>query len=180
VIVAAVDAQVLARLTGSKPPKRTDYSPSMFSVRLESSDASERAYETVIFGEEGEPTIRLHVAPETPSEWIVHADVPSQGADWDAEELRKLTATRLAIPAAALAVRDVFTPADRERLTGTPGGSVHGPAVSSLSSAILRSPTVQPIKGLLHVGGSSRPGPGIAFAALSAWNAAEVLRPTRV
>jgi len=180
VIVAAVDAQVLARLAGSKPPKPTDYSPSMFSVRLESSDASERAYETVIFGEEGEPTIRLHVAPETPSEWIVHADVPSQGTDWDAEELRKLTATRLAIPAAALTVRDVFTPADRERLTGTPGGSVHGPAVSSLSSAVLRSPTVQPIKGLLHVGSSSRPGPGIAFAALSAWNAAEVLRPTRV
>ena len=179
-IVAAVDAQVLARLAGSKPPKPTDYSPSMFSVRLESSDASERAYETVIFGEEGEPTIRLHVAPETPSEWIVHADVPSQGTDWDAEELRNLTATKLAIPAAALTVRDVFTPADRERLTGTPGGSVHGPAVSSLSSAILRSPTVQPIKGLLHVGGSSRPGPGIAFAALSAWNAAEVLRPTRV
>ena len=79
-----------------------------------------------------------------------------------------------------LAVREIFTPADRERLTGTPGGSAHGPAINSLTSAILRSPTVQPIKGLLHIGGSSRPGPGIAFEALSAWNAAEVLRPTRV
>ena len=77
-------------------------------------------------------------------------------------------------------MREIFTPADRERLTGAPGGSANGPAIDSLSSAILRSPTVQPIKGLLHVGGSSRPGPGIAFAALSAWNAAEVLRPTRV
>jgi phytoene dehydrogenase-like protein len=52
--------------------------------------------------------------------------------------------------------------------------------IDSFTSAILRSPTVQPIKGLLHVGGSSRPGPGIAFEALSAWNAAEVLKPTRV
>ena len=83
-------------------------------------------------------------------------------------------------PEAALTLRDTITPADRERLTGVPGGSVNGPAITSVRSALLRSPTVQPIKGLLHVGASSRPGPGLPFAALSAWNAAEVLRPTRV
>ena len=182
VIVAAVDAHVLARLTGRKPAvSAAGYSPSILSVKLGSSEARELPYETVIFGEAGaqtsEPTIRVQVAPEQPDEWIVHADVRE---GWDAERIRKTVAERLDVRLDALDVREVFTPADRERLTGTPGGSVNGPAIDSLTTAILRSSTVQPIKGLLHVGGSSRPGPGIAFEALSAWNAAEVLKPTRV
>lgn len=178
VIVAAVDAHVLARLTGSKPTTSVaEYSPSMLSLKLESGERREPPYETVIFGEENEPTIRVQVAPEQPDEWIVHADVRRE---WDADRIRRAVAERLGVRLDALGVREVFTPADRERLTGTPGGSVNGPAIDSLTTAILRSPTVQPIKGLLHVGGSSRPGPGVAFEALSAWNAAEVLKPTRV
>lgn len=197
VIVAAVDAQVLARLTGGKRAEAaaggrrpTGYSPSSLSVRLESRDTAERVYETVLFGAGDEATIRLRVAPERPNEWIASTDVPigtripeaeaEAEAEREAEALKRGVARRLGIAEDALTVCEVFTPADRERLTGTPGGSLHGPAVSSLSSAILRSPTVQPIKGLLHVGQSSRPGPGIAFAALSTWNAAEVLKPTRV
>jgi phytoene dehydrogenase-like protein len=180
VIVAAVDAHVLARLTCAKRSEPTDYSPSILSVRMESSDTAIRAYETVLFGEKEEPTIRLRVAPERPNEWIASADVTRDMRNLDAEELRRATAVRLGVAADALTVREVFTAADREKLTGTPGGSLNGPAISSLSSAILRSPTVQPVKGLLHVGPSARPGPGIAFAALSAWNAAEVLKPTRV
>jgi len=178
VIVAAVDTHLLARLTGRKPTiSAAGYSPSILSVKLESREACELPYETVIFGTASEPTIRLQVAPEQPDEWIVHADV-CEG--WDAERVRKTVTERLSVRLDALEVREVFTPADRERLTGTPGGSMNGPAIDSLTTAILRSPTVQPIKGLLHVGGSSRPGPGIAFEALSAWNAAEVLKPTRV
>ncbi|HWG22841.1 phytoene desaturase family protein [Actinospica sp.] len=193
VIVAAVDAHVLARLTGTVKGSKAapaDYSPSILSIRLESRNATEttpatetteRAYETVLFGEGDEqPTIRLRVAPERPNEWIAYADVALSMTSQDAEELKSAIAKRLGIAAESLTVREVFTPGDRERLTSTPGGSLHGPAISSLNSAILRSPTVQPIKGLLHVGPSARPGPGIAFAALSAWNAAEVLKPTRV
>lgn len=201
VIVAAVHAQVLARLTGAKSAN-VAYSPSIFSVRLERLERLERPdrpegvelpHETVLFGDGSEPTIRLHVAPERPTEWIAHVAAPLHGTgngrrDWaaagvaadHAREVARLVASRLAISASELTVHDVFTPADRERLTGTPGGSVHGPAIDSVSTAILRSPTIQPIKGLLHVGASARPGPGLAFAALSAWNAAEVLRPTRV
>ncbi|HTJ68053.1 MAG TPA: FAD-dependent oxidoreductase [Actinospica sp.] len=183
VIVAAVDANVLARLTGGKQTDVAEYSPSILSVRLENnndSTAAVRGYETVLFGDTDEPTIRLRVAPERPNEWIVSTDVSRSMKIPDPEELKRTTAARLGIPAEGLSVREVFTPADREQLTGTPGGSLNGPAISSLSSAILRSPTVQPIKGLLHVGPSARPGPGIAFAALSAWNAAEVLKPTRI
>ena len=196
VIVAAVDAQVLARLTGSKPgTSAAGYSPSILSLKLESPEPHELPYETVIFGDGTESTIRVQVAPERPNEWIAHVDAPLHGLgdqagqrDWDAqgvaqqhaENIRTAVAERLGVRLDTLALREIFTPADRERLTGTPGGSAHGPATDSLTSAILRSPTVQPIKGLLHVGGSSRPGPGIAFEALSAWNAAEVLKPTRV
>jgi phytoene dehydrogenase-like protein len=201
VIVAAVDSHVLRRLTTGKPAKANlaDYSPSILSVKLEvqatpgTAAGVEMPYETVLFGDSAEPTIRVQVAPERPNEWIAFVDAPLNGGrdgspDWDvtgakerrAEEIRATVARRLAIADDALSVSEIFTPADRERLTSAPGGSANGPAINSLSSAILRSPTVQPIKGLLHVGGSSRPGPGIAFAALSAWNAAEVLRPTRV
>ena len=182
VIVAAVDTHVLARLTGRKPTvSAADYSPSMLSVKLglglKSGESRELPYETVIFGAANEPTIRVQVEPERPDEWIVHADVRQ---DWDAERVRRTVAERLGLRLNALEVREVFTPADRERLTGTPGGSMNGPATDSLTTAILRSPTVQPVKGLLHIGASSRPGPGIAFEALSAWNAAEVLKPTRI
>jgi phytoene dehydrogenase-like protein len=186
VIVAAVDAHVLAGLTGGKAAAGTavgtGYSPSILSVKIDSSEGRELPYETVIFGAGGsgsaggEPTLRVQVAPERAGEWIVHADV---WRGWDAEGVRQRVAAGLGVRADALSVREVFTPADRERLTGTPGGSVNGPAIDSVTTAILRSPTVQPVKGLLHVGGSSRPGPGIAFEALSAWNAAEVLKPTR-
>jgi phytoene dehydrogenase-like protein len=198
-IVAALDARVLAGLTGAKP-SREAYAPSAFSVRLDGPSGVELPHESVLFGDDGQPTIRVHAAPERPTEWIATVDaVAAAGAgaagqsgtgavavhsddrrDEDARRLAVDLAKRLGLAADAVTVRDVLTPADRERLTGTPGGSLHGPTVDSLSSALLRSPTVQPIKGLLHVGASARPGPGIAFAALGAWNAAEVLRPTRV
>ena len=188
-IVAALDARVLAGLTGQKPSHEA-YSPSAFSVRLEGPSGVELPHESVFFGEGGpQPTIRVHVAPERPTEWIASIDATAKtetetqteaDTGTDARRLTDELTKRLGIAADAVTVHDVLTPADRERLTGTPGGSLHGPTADSLSSAILRSPTVQPIKGLLHIGASARPGPGVAFAALGAWNAAEVLRPTRV
>jgi phytoene dehydrogenase-like protein len=178
-IVAALDARVLAGLTGAKPSRET-YSPSAFSVRLDGPSGVELPHESVFFGDSGpQPTIRVHVAPERPTQWIASIDATVE-TNVDARRLADELTKRLGIAADAVTVRDVLTPADRERLTDTPGGSLHGPTADSLSSAVLRSPTVQPIKGLLHIGASARPGPGVAFAALGAWNAAEVLRPTRV
>lgn len=218
VIVAAVDAQILRRLTGELPAAEKDsaaagYSPSLLSLHLHASKNLELPHESVFFGDTGrnatnarlealfagpaahaapgglsvpaDPTLRVHAAPELPREFVVHIDVPA-GLPDDAAHgyvptLIELVGRRLALsPDIALTLEDTITPADRERLTGVPGGSVNGPAITSVRSALLRSPTVQPVKGLLHVGASSRPGPGLAFAALSAWNAAEVLRPTRL
>jgi phytoene dehydrogenase-like protein len=218
VVVAAVDAHVLARLTGARSPTATSagYSPSTLSLRLSASADLDLPHESVFFGSADhdaadarldalfanartraraasdagaglpvDPTLRVHAAPERPRELIVHVDVPCSLADDLARgyvpTLVELVGRRLGLSASTtLTLLDAVTPADRERVTGVPGGSVHGPAITSVRSAILRSPTVQPIKGLLHVGASSRPGPGLPFAALSAWNAAEVLRPTRV
>lgn len=232
VIVAAVDARVLRRLTGqgpdaprtaapapvsaSGPPPAADivtgYSPSLLSLRLAASADLDLPYESVLFGElsaaaddtrlgvlfpcrprhgawlpgiPADPTARVYAAPENPRELVVHVDVPAGLPDDVAHAgipgLIGLVHRRLGFaPDLVLTHQDTVTPADRERRTGAPGGSVNGPAITSVRSAVLRSPTVQPIRGLLHVGASSRPGPGPAFAALSAWNAAEVLRPTRV
>lgn len=192
VIVAAVDTQILARLTGARPTN-VAYSPSRFSVRLGGPAGAALPHESVLFGAHDESTIHLHAAPETPTEWIAHVEAPLHGSrpgheNWDAEgvsatyaqNLARAIARRLDRSEDSVTIREFFSPADRERLTAAPGGSVNGPAVTSLSTAILRSTTVQPMKGLLHIGASSRPGPGLAFAALSAWNAAEVLKPTRV
>ena len=219
VVVAAVDAQVLRRLTGSQPASVSNaaptagYSPSLLSLRLEASTDLELPHESVFFGDLGraatdtrldalfptsasasasgarrvpaDPTLRVHAAPEQPRELVVHVDVPcglpDEAAHGYVPTLVELVGRRLGLPPeVTLTLRETITPTDRERATGVPGGSVNGPAITSVGSAILRSATVQPIKGLLHVGASSRPGPGLAFAALSAWNAAEVLRPTRV
>lgn len=218
VVVAAVDAQILRRLTGGpadreKTADTAGYSPSLLSLHLDASENLDLPHESVFFGDTGlnaisarldalfagsaahatpggpsipaDPTLRVHAAPERPRELVVHIDVPAGLSDdvvhGYVPTLVDLVRRRLGLaPGTALALRDTVTPADRERLTGTPGGSVNGPAITSVRSALLRSPTVQPVKGLLHIGASSRPGPGLAFAALSAWNAAEVLRPTRV
>lgn len=218
VIVAAVDEQILRRLTGELPTAEkasdaADYSPSLLSLHLHASKNLDLPHESVFFGDTGrkasnarlealfagpaahaapgglsvpaDPTLRVHAAPEQPRELVVHVDVPAGLSDDAAHghvpTLVDLVRRRLGLsPDTALTLQDTVTPADRERLTGVPGGSVNGPAITSVRSALLRSPTVQPVKDLLHVGASSRPGPGLAFAALSAWNAAEVLRPTRV
>jgi phytoene dehydrogenase-like protein len=216
VVVAAVDAHVLARLTGSRSSSAVGagYSPSTLSLRLSASADLELPHESVFFAASdhdaadarldalfagagpatatadsaalpADPTLRVHAAPERPRELVVHVDVPCSLADDVARgyvpTLMELVGRRLGLsPSTTLTLLDTVTPMDRERVTGVPGGSVHGPAITSVRSAILRSPTVQPVKGLLHIGASSRPGPGLAFAALSAWNAAEVLRPTRI
>jgi phytoene dehydrogenase-like protein len=215
VVVAAVDARILQRLTSGRPVAEkasnpAGYSPSLLSLHLHASENLDFPHASVFFGDTGpdatnarldalfapasavggprvpaDPTLHVHAAPERPRELVVHLDVPAGLSDEAAHgavpALLDLVGRRLGLsPETTLTLHETVTPADRERLTGVPGGSVNGPATTSVGSALLRSPTVQPIKGLLHIGASTRPGPGPAFAALSAWNAAEVLRPTRV
>ena len=73
-------------------------------------------------------------------------------------------------------VLHVITTADREVATGVPGGASYGPAANDLRSALLRSPVAQAMPGLFHVGASARPSSGLSFAALSGWQAAELVK----
>jgi phytoene dehydrogenase-like protein len=171
VVVAGVDQAVLAGLVGRSETKGT-YSPSVTTLCLAVEDAAEMPHETVLLGEQ-DPAIRIHVAAEQPTAWTVH--VPG---DHNAEAvLTALAARGLDVRGSGrVRVLRTITAADREAATGVPGGAAYGPAVDGLRSALLRSPIAQPTPGLFHVGASARPGSGLSFAALSGWQAAELVK----
>jgi phytoene dehydrogenase-like protein len=172
VVVADVDQAVLAGLVGRKP-KKASYSPPATTLCLIVDDPPPMPHETVLLNENG-PAVRVHVAAERPTAWTVH--VPgSPGARPDpASVLADLAARGIDVRQSAV-VGTVITATDRAAVTGTPGASAFGPAVTSLRSALLRSPVKQPVPGLYHVGASARPGSGLSFAALSGWQAAELI-----
>lgn len=169
-VVADVDAAVLARLTGRPVPKPR-YSPAPLTLCLGVDDPPAMAHETVLLAQAG-PALRVHVPRERPGAWTVHADARQSPDEVLAELARRGFDVR-----DRLSVRHVITPADRAGQTGAPGGAPYGPAPDSLRSALLRSPVAQRTAGLYHVGGSARPGAGLAFAALSGWHAAELIAP---
>jgi phytoene dehydrogenase-like protein len=173
VVVAGVDRAVLARLVGENVPKST-YSPSVTTLCLAVEDPPEMPHETVLLAEHG-PAIRIHVAAEQPTAWTVHAP-----GNHDAEAVLAAIAARgfdvHGAGRSTVRVLHTITAADREAATGVPGGAAYGPAANGLRSALLRSPVAQPTPGLFHVGASARPGSGLSFAALSGWQAAELVK----
>jgi phytoene dehydrogenase-like protein len=69
--------------------------------------------------------------------------------------------------------REVRTPADLERATGSPGGAIYG----TPGHRLLRPPNAGPVKGLFLVGGSVHPGGGLPMVALSARIVATAVGP---
>ncbi|WP_327189007.1 NAD(P)/FAD-dependent oxidoreductase [Streptomyces xinghaiensis] len=63
--------------------------------------------------------------------------------------------------------REVRTPADTERETGVPGGSVPGPSLAGAGGAFLRAGNRAGVGGLYLVGGSAHPGGGLAHTGMS-------------
>ncbi|WP_030543000.1 NAD(P)/FAD-dependent oxidoreductase [Streptomyces albus] len=63
--------------------------------------------------------------------------------------------------------REIRTPADTERETGAPGGSVPGPALAGAGGAFLRAGNRAAVGGLYLVGGSAHPGGGLAHTGMS-------------
>lgn len=63
--------------------------------------------------------------------------------------------------------RAVRTPADTERDTGAPGGSVPRPALAGAGGALLYAPNRSPLKGLYVAGGWAHPGGGLPHAGMS-------------
>ncbi|MBQ0985918.1 NAD(P)/FAD-dependent oxidoreductase [Streptomyces sp. F63] len=63
--------------------------------------------------------------------------------------------------------REIRTPADTERETGAPGGSVPGPALAGAGGAFLHAGNRAGVEGLYLAGGSAHPGGGLAHTGMS-------------
>ena len=108
-----------------------------------------------------------------------------RGIDWDAPGLRDRYADQvLAVMAdrgldvrGRVLWREIRTPADLERDTGSVGGSIYGTSSNGVRAAFLRPANRSPVPGLFLVGGSSHPGGGIPLVGLSAAIVAELIGP---
>jgi phytoene desaturase len=127
--------------------------------------------------------------PDADSEsWFVLVNAPRQGqVDWDAPGVADAHADHvLAVLARrGLDVRDrvrwreVRTPADLERATGSVGGAIYGTSSNGARAAFLRPANASPLPGLFLVGGSSHPGGGLPLVTLSAEIVAGLVGPAR-
>ncbi|WP_137293888.1 phytoene desaturase family protein [Nocardioides dongxiaopingii] len=121
--------------------------------------------------------------------WFVLANAPRHdpagGVDWDepgladdyADRLVALLAERGTDVRDRVRHRGVLTPADLERRTLTPGGSIYGTSSNGASAAFRRPANRSPVPGLYLVGGSSHPGGGLPLVLLSARIVADLVGP---
>ncbi|MBL7488721.1 phytoene desaturase [Frankia sp. AgB1.9] len=132
------------------------------------------------------------LAPAGCSAWFVLVNAPPHdpgpgraGIDWDRPGLTATYAARVLelMAARGLDVRDrlrwyePISPADLERRTGTPGGSIYGSSSNGARAAFLRPANRTAVPGLFLVGGSSHPGGGLPLVALSARIVADLVGP---
>jgi phytoene desaturase len=128
--------------------------------------------------------------PDADSEsWFVLVNAPRHdragGVDWTVPGLAEPYADRVldVLADRGLDVRDrvrwrvVRTPADLERETGSPGGSIYGTSSNGARAAFLRPANAAPLPGLFLVGGSAHPGGGLPLVALSAEIVAGLIGP---
>ncbi|HYN75637.1 MAG TPA: phytoene desaturase family protein [Candidatus Limnocylindria bacterium] len=145
-----------------------------------------------------DPTVYI-AAPDDPAlrpdddteAWFVLVNAPrhdpaaarGRGVDWEEPGLAEDYADRvLAVMAdRGLDVRDrvrwrvVRTPADLERDTRAPGGSIYGTSSNGARSAFLRAANRSPVPGLYLAGGSAHPGGGLPLVGLSAELVADLI-----
>jgi phytoene desaturase len=135
-----------------------------------------------------DPTVYIS-APDDPAlrpdddheAWFVLVNAPRHGAgrgavDWDLPWRASAYADRIleVMAARGLDVRDrvlwreIRTPADLERSTGSPGGAIYGTSSNGARAAFLRPANKSPVPGLFLVGGSAHPGGGLPLVGLSA------------
>ena len=142
-----------------------------------------------------DPTVYVHapadpaVAPPGCASWFVLVNAPSQapaaGVDWDDPGLRERYADRVLEVLAQrgcdvrdrIRWREVRTPADLERDSGSPGGAIYGTASHGARAALLRPGNRSAVRGLYLVGGSAHPGGGLPIVALSAAIVADLVGP---
>ena len=109
----------------------------------------------------------------------------TDGVDWDAPGLAQAYADRIVglLASRGMDVRDrvrwreIRTPADLERATRAPGGSIYGTSSNGARAAFLRPANRSPVPGLFLVGGSAHPGGGLPLVGLSAAIVADLIGP---
>jgi phytoene desaturase len=134
-----------------------------------------------------DPTVYLSV-PDDPATrpdgdheaWFVLVNAPRHdprhGFDWDAPGVAGGYADRILAVLAErgydvrdrLLWKEIRTPADLERDTGSVGGSIYGSSSNGPRAAFLRPANRSPVPGVYLVGGSSHPGGGLPLVAMSA------------
>ncbi|EON32196.1 putative phytoene desaturase / phytofluene desaturase / zeta-carotene desaturase [Gordonia terrae C-6] len=110
---------------------------------------------------------------------------PDHGVDWDtegladayADQILEVMADRGLDLAGHVRHRLIVSPADLERRTRTPGGSIYGSSSNAPRSAFLRPSNTSPVPGLYLVGGSSHPGGGLPLVVMSAKIVADLIGP---
>lgn len=126
------------------------------------------------------------VAPDGDEAWFVLVNAPRHGpVDWTAPGLADEYADRVlrVLADRGLDVRDrvrwreIRTPADWERDTGSVGGSIYGTSSNGPRAALLRPGNAAPVRGLYLVGGSAHPGGGLPLVAMSAAIVADLVGP---
>jgi phytoene desaturase len=143
-----------------------------------------------------DPTVYV-CAPDDPlmrpdadhESWFVLVNAPrhepGSGVDWESPGLAESYARRVldVLAARGLDVRDRLvwretrTPADLERATRAPGGSIYGTSSNGPRAAFLRPANASPVRGLFLVGGSAHPGGGLPLVGLSAEIVAGLVGP---
>jgi len=101
---------------------------------------------------------------------------PRHGVDWDApgraEAYADLLLARLAERGVDIRERvlwrEIRSPADLERSTRAPGGSIYGSSSNGARAAFQRPANQSPVPGLYLVGGSSHPGGGLPLVGMGA------------
>ncbi|WP_139977297.1 phytoene desaturase family protein [Nocardioides litoris] len=133
------------------------------------------------------------LAPPGHGAWFVLVNAPRhdpsgrQGLDWDQGDLVSsygdvvldVLASRGLDVRGRVRHRVVRSPADLERLTLTPGGSIYGSSSNGATAAFLRPANRSPVPGLFLVGGSSHPGGGLPLVLLSARIVSDLVGPAR-
>ncbi|MDQ7808856.1 phytoene desaturase family protein [Amycolatopsis sp. A133] len=142
-----------------------------------------------------DPTVYL-CAPDDPQlhppgceAWFVLVNAPRHdpvsGVDWTTPGRAERYADRVLDVLAArgldvrerLLWREIRTPADLERDTGAPGGSIYGSSSNGPRAALLRPANASPVPGLYLAGGSAHPGGGLPLVAMSAEIVAGLVGP---
>ncbi|WP_267626768.1 phytoene desaturase family protein [Gordonia sputi] len=141
---------------------------------------------TIYIAAPDDPTI--NPGPGTAS-WFVLVNAPRHdpagGTDWDsyeladsyAEDILDLMAQRGVDVRDRVRHRIVVSPADLERRTLTPGGSIYGSSSNGARAAFLRPANASGVPGLYLVGGSAHPGGGLPLVMLSANIVAGLIGP---